>query len=163
MWDRDSNLRRQNHLIDPGGVAPFADAERLAVRTPAPQSNEARREAIGIVVLIVMVISCYVGSPSTASSRAPGQEHPAHDHAPHHADAGPDETRIDSVRCPESAGQPGGAAQQAEHDGSDGHSAFEIRRARHSPNAEAMISIARGNEVNTKPAHTKSFRPDVSR
>jgi hypothetical protein len=25
-----------------------------------------------------------------------------------------------------------------------------------------MISIARGNEVKTKPAHTKSFRPDVS-
>ncbi len=41
-------------------------------------------------------------------------------------------------------------------------SAFEISRARQSPNAAAMISIARGNEVNTKPAHTKSFRPDVS-
>src|SRR4029077_7751699 len=40
--------------------------------------------------------------------------------------------------------------------------AFEISRARHRPNAEAMTSIARGNEVNTKPAHTKSFRPDVS-
>ena len=41
-------------------------------------------------------------------------------------------------------------------------SAFEISRARQSPNAAAMISIARGKEVNTKPAHTKSFRPDVS-
>src|SRR6267378_3445384 len=42
-------------------------------------------------------------------------------------------------------------------------SGFEISRARQNPNAAAMISIARGNEVNTKPAHTKSFRPDVSR
>jgi hypothetical protein len=41
-------------------------------------------------------------------------------------------------------------------------SEFDICRARQSPKAAAMISIARGNEVNTKPAHTKSFRPDVS-
>src|ERR1700675_4230561 len=61
----------------------------------APSPTKPRREARGIVILIAMVISCYyghVGSPSTASSRAAGQEHPAHDHAPHHADAGPDGT-----------------------------------------------------------------------
>src|SRR5712691_2633950 len=41
-------------------------------------------------------------------------------------------------------------------------SAFEISPARHSPNDPAMISIARGNEVNTTPAHAKSFSPDAS-
>jgi len=43
---------------NPGGVAPLADAERAAARTPDPSPTKARREAIGIVVLIVMVISC---------------------------------------------------------------------------------------------------------
>jgi hypothetical protein len=40
--------------------------------------------------------------------------------------------------------------------------AFEISLARQSPNAAAMISIARGNELSTTPAHTKSLSPDVS-
>jgi hypothetical protein len=39
---------------------------------------------------------------------------------------------------------------------------FEISRARQSPNAPDMISIARGNEVKTTPAQAKSFSPDVS-
>src|SRR5216684_3208292 len=41
-------------------------------------------------------------------------------------------------------------------------SAFEISRARQSPNAADMISIARGNELSTTQAHAKSFRPDIS-
>jgi hypothetical protein len=41
-------------------------------------------------------------------------------------------------------------------------SAFEISRARQSPNAADMVNMALGNELNTKAAHTKSFRPDVS-
>jgi transcriptional regulator with XRE-family HTH domain len=41
-------------------------------------------------------------------------------------------------------------------------SAFEISPARQSPNVPAMISIARGNEVNTAQAHAKSLSPDVS-
>jgi hypothetical protein len=41
-------------------------------------------------------------------------------------------------------------------------SAFEISPARHSPNAADMVNMALGNELNTKAAHTKSFRPDVS-
>src|SRR5213080_732792 len=43
---------------------------------------------------------------------------------------------------------------QDEHDGCDprAKSAFEISPARESPNVPAMISIARGNEVNTTPA-----------
>jgi hypothetical protein len=49
-------------------------------------------------------------SPRSTCSRTPGQEHAAHDHAPHQADGGRDEARIDAVRCPESAAQPGGAA-----------------------------------------------------
>ena len=40
---------------NPGGVAPLADAERAAA---AHSSTKARREEIGIAVLIVMVISC---------------------------------------------------------------------------------------------------------
>ena len=40
-------------------------------------------------------------------------------------------------------------------------SAFEICRARQSPNAEDMISIALGKDVRTKPAHTKFFRADA--
>jgi hypothetical protein len=40
---------------NPGGVAPLADAERAAA---APSPTKALREAIGIAVLIVMVISC---------------------------------------------------------------------------------------------------------
>ncbi len=42
------------------------------------------------------------------------------------------------------------------------NSAFEINPARQSPNAADMISIARGNELNTTQAHAKSFRPDVT-
>jgi len=49
-------------------------------------------------------------SPSSTCSRTSGQEHPAHDHAPHQADGRRDEARIDAVRCPESAAQPSGAA-----------------------------------------------------
>src|SRR5262245_4967523 len=41
-------------------------------------------------------------------------------------------------------------------------SAFEISPARQSPKAADMISIARANELMTKPAHVKSLRPDVS-
>src|SRR5215472_16005911 len=41
-------------------------------------------------------------------------------------------------------------------------SAFEISPARQSPNVPAMISIARGNEDNTRQAHVRSFSPDVS-
>ena len=41
-------------------------------------------------------------------------------------------------------------------------STFEINPARQSPNALAMTSIARGNDVNTTPVHAKSFNPDVS-
>jgi hypothetical protein len=41
-------------------------------------------------------------------------------------------------------------------------SELEINLARQSPKDPDMISIARGNEVNTAPAHMKSFRPDVS-
>ena len=40
--------------------------------------------------------------------------------------------------------------------------AFEISPARQSPNAPDMISIARGNELNTASTHKKSFSPDVS-
>jgi hypothetical protein len=40
-------------------------------------------------------------------------------------------------------------------------SAFEINPVRQSPNTPDMISIARGNEVNTPSAHAKSFSPDV--
>ena len=40
--------------------------------------------------------------------------------------------------------------------------AFEISPARQSPNDPAMISIARGNELNTTRTHAKSFSPDVS-
>jgi len=40
---------------NPGGVAPLADAERAAA---APSPTKALREATGIAVLIVMVISC---------------------------------------------------------------------------------------------------------
>jgi hypothetical protein len=40
---------------NPGGVAPLADAERAAA---ALSPTKALREAIGIAVLIVMVISC---------------------------------------------------------------------------------------------------------
>src|ERR1700737_4411048 len=40
-------------------------------------------------------------------------------------------------------------------------SAFEINLARQRPNTPDMISIARGNEVNTPSAHAKSFSPDV--
>ena len=40
-------------------------------------------------------------------------------------------------------------------------SAFEISLARQSPNTPDMISIARGNEINTPSAHAKSFSPDV--
>src|SRR6266850_240773 len=58
-------------------------------------------------------------SPSSTCSRTSGQEHPAHDHAPYQANGRRDEARIDAVRCPESAAQPGGAAQQDEYDGSD--------------------------------------------
>ena len=42
------------------------------------------------------------------------------------------------------------------------NSAFEISPARQSPNDPAMISIARGNEVNTAQAHAKPFSPDVN-
>src|SRR5262249_48233877 len=42
-------------------------------------------------------------------------------------------------------------------------SAFEMNPARQSPNTPDMISIARGNELNTLRPHTKSFSPDVSR
>jgi hypothetical protein len=41
-------------------------------------------------------------------------------------------------------------------------SEFEIKPARQSPNALAMTRIACGNDVNTTPAHAKSFNPDVS-
>jgi hypothetical protein len=41
-------------------------------------------------------------------------------------------------------------------------SPFEINPPRQSPNVPAMISIARGNEVNTAQAHARSFNPDVS-
>ena len=41
-------------------------------------------------------------------------------------------------------------------------SPFEISPARQSPNVPAMISIARGNEVNTAQVQVKSFSPDVS-
>src|SRR5438477_1932587 len=53
---------------------------------------------------------------------------------------------------------------QDEHDGCDprAKSAFEISPARQSPNVPAMISIARGNEVNTTQAHVKSFSPEMS-
>src|SRR4029077_9432956 len=34
--------------------------------------------------------------------------------------------------------------------------------ARQSPNAADMVNMALGNELNTKAAHTKSFRPAVS-
>ena len=40
--------------------------------------------------------------------------------------------------------------------------AFEISRARQSPNTPDMISIARGKAVNTARAHEKSFSPEVS-
>lgn len=40
-------------------------------------------------------------------------------------------------------------------------SAFEINSARHSPNAADMVSIARGNELNTRQAQAKSLKPDV--
>jgi len=40
-------------------------------------------------------------------------------------------------------------------------SAFEIKPARQSPNIPDMISIARGNEVNTPSADAKPFSPDV--
>src|SRR5262249_5504924 len=42
------------------------------------------------------------------------------------------------------------------------NSVFEISPARQSPNAPDMISMARGNDVNTASAHEKSFRADVS-
>src|SRR5437764_7054942 len=61
----------------------------------------------------------FVTSPATACNWASGQEHRAHDHTPHQADGGRDEARIDAVRCPKSAAEPGGAAQQDEHDGGD--------------------------------------------
>jgi hypothetical protein len=38
-------------------------------------------------------------------------------------------------------------------------SAFDISPARQSPNAADMMSIARTNEVITKPAHAKPFSP----
>src|SRR5882672_7508521 len=41
-------------------------------------------------------------------------------------------------------------------------SAFEIIPARHSPNTPDMISIARGNEINTASAHARSLSPDAS-
>jgi hypothetical protein len=37
-------------------------------------------------------------------------------------------------------------------------SGFEIRPARHRPNANATSGIARGNELKTTRAHDKSFR-----
>src|SRR5690242_6888644 len=42
------------------------------------------------------------------------------------------------------------------------NSLFEISPARHSPNDPDMISIARGNDVNTTSAHMTSFSPDES-
>src|SRR5207245_9200517 len=42
------------------------------------------------------------------------------------------------------------------------NSAFEISLARQSPNAPDMISIARGNALNTTRAHEKSFSADVN-
>jgi len=38
---------------------------------------------------------------------------------------------------------------------------LEIIRARQRPNAPDMISMARGNDVNTNPTHARSFSPDV--
>jgi hypothetical protein len=38
---------------------------------------------------------------------------------------------------------------------------FEINPPRQNPNVPAMINMARGKELITKPAHAKSFRPDV--
>jgi len=69
-----------------------------------------------------------------------------------------------TVRCPESTAHPRGAAQQDEHDGCDpfAKSAFEISPSRQSPNVPAIISIARGNEVNTTQTQLKSFNADVS-
>src|ERR1700729_2580355 len=40
-------------------------------------------------------------------------------------------------------------------------SGFEISPARQSPNVPAMMSMARGKDVKTTPAHKKSFRLDV--
>src|ERR1700730_10590197 len=42
------------------------------------------------------------------------------------------------------------------------NSEFEIIPARQSPNAPDIISIARGNEINTASAHAKSLSPDAS-
>ncbi len=39
---------------------------------------------------------------------------------------------------------------------------IDVTPARQNPNAEAMISIARGKEVITTRTHAKSFNPDVS-
>src|SRR5882672_9141842 len=41
-------------------------------------------------------------------------------------------------------------------------SEFEISPARQNPKAPAMISIARGKELSTTPAHARSFSPDAS-
>ena len=41
-------------------------------------------------------------------------------------------------------------------------SALEIKPARQRPNVPAMMSIARGNEDNTRHAHVRSFSPEVS-
>src|SRR5436189_4518586 len=64
---------------NPGGVAPLAGAKRPAAITPLPRPTKVRREAIGIVVLIVMGISVYgtVCSPTGPRIRTPRQEDPA--------------------------------------------------------------------------------------
>jgi len=77
---------------------------------------------------------------------------------------GGNEARINTVWRPESAGQPRGSLRPTRERRPQPYakSAFEISPARQSPNAADMISIARGNELKTKPAHAKSFSPDVS-
>ena len=42
------------------------------------------------------------------------------------------------------------------------NSEFEVIPARQSPNTPDMISIARGNQINTASAHAKSLSPDAS-
>src|SRR6266550_3245055 len=104
-------------------------------------------------------------SPSPSSTRrgTSGQDS-ARDHDPHQADDGPDEPR----QAPSGAQNPPlshvvpPSTPRTTTATPAPNSRFEISLARQSPNDPDMISIARGNELNTTRAHTKSFSPAVS-
>src|SRR5690348_7438069 len=108
--------------------------ERAAVDAAARRTKP-RRSRSGGFAIPRLLTSCRSTSPCRTRSRTAGQD-PVADRDPHEAEDGPDEPRIDTVRGPESAAHPRGAAQYAEDDDRDSCPEQPVRDQPGSPQPE---------------------------